>query len=289
MNSLLGAYLEGMSHKEIPGGLLLIGPSGLTQLEDAELVAEKLLNVSENKLHSHPDFMYVNCDINGGVEVADEILSRANLLPAIAPCTCVLIHRMDKMTEAAQNKMLKTVEEVSHVVFIMTAYDQNRVLPTVKSRVQTIAYEPLNKVEFKTYCNENNIEYSDVLYAISRGCPGRIGNDAALEEVYEKVSSCLKNDEYENLLKILRLAEEKDYKEKSFFSAYRGEVKSLLSFMAGVFVDISLNDDNNSLIREAEVLAEHISKCEKQSYTKENFFFCIASLINIRRAGKEEK
>ena len=57
-----------------------------------------------------------------------------------------ILRGIDSATIQAQNKLLKTLEEPPrHVVFILTATNENKILPTIISRVRKVFLPKLNK------------------------------------------------------------------------------------------------------------------------------------------------
>lgn len=95
-------------------------------------------NCKRSLLLSHPDITVYD---KPNIQVSDisEIISSAPLKPMMAQQKIYLIKNADNLTEICQNKLLKTLEEpCKNVIFILTATDINKLLPTVLSRVQKL-------------------------------------------------------------------------------------------------------------------------------------------------------
>lgn len=89
-------------------------------------------------LDKNPDFVEVDKSaIN--VEDISKIIEDAWLKPMSFDYKVVLIKNADTINELAQNKLLKTLEEPSSsLVFIFTTTNEEKLLPTIKSRVKKI-------------------------------------------------------------------------------------------------------------------------------------------------------
>lgn len=60
----------------------------------------------------------------------------------------VIINDADTMTQAAQNSLLKLLEEPNESIhFILTSHSPDRLLATIRSRVRTLAVPPLSTLE----------------------------------------------------------------------------------------------------------------------------------------------
>lgn len=86
---------------------------------------------------NHPDFFHLQPNDRGTMPVAliRRAAQRLNLRAAEAPRKVVLLERACSMPPAAQNALLKTLEEPPDAtVFVLTAGRTGSVLPTVRSR-----------------------------------------------------------------------------------------------------------------------------------------------------------
>lgn len=78
------------------------------------------------------------------------------------PTVCI-IPEADTLSSAAQNAILKLVEEPpKNTYFIMTTQDINYVLSTIKSRAFTLTMNPYTKAEIKEYAKEDNELYEQI-------------------------------------------------------------------------------------------------------------------------------
>lgn len=177
--------------------ILFYGEGNL--LEHALNKAAQMLNTDRESLSTNPDYLYVDYDegkTSIGVETANEIVNKSALVASFNEYQVCVVNHMDSMTEAAQNKLLKTLEE-SALIILGVCYE-NTLLPTVKSRMKKVHIS-------------DKAQLSDEVTAI-----------------FDKVLVAL-DDKPEELLLCLNLVKEKDT--SSFYQQYRNSVGDLLSLI----------------------------------------------------------
>lgn len=89
----------------------------------------------------------------------------------------IIIDDGDKMSESAQNSLLKLLEEPPALVhFILTTHAPEQLLPTVRSRLQTLAVRPLPASETKRLLDEAALEKTkrQQLEFIASGLPAEL-------------------------------------------------------------------------------------------------------------------
>lgn len=87
---------------------------------------------------------------------ANEIVSESFIKPVNMPYKIFLLNNFDISTEEAQNKLLKILEEPpKNVYFLLSVKNEEKVLPTIKSRCDKIKILPLSQEEMKSFCNDN--------------------------------------------------------------------------------------------------------------------------------------
>lgn len=178
-------------------GMLFYGEGNL--LDNALNKAAEMLGTTRDLLASNPDYLFVDYDegkTSIGVETANSIIDKSSLVPTFGDFQICVINHMDSMTEAAQNKLLKTLEE-SSMVILGVCYE-NGILPTVKSR--------MTKVHIA----------------------GKVELPAEVTAIFDKVGVAL-NENPMDVLKCLNLVKEKD--NESFFQVHRDAVGELLTFI----------------------------------------------------------
>src|SRR6202165_5798634 len=167
----------------------LIGEEGIGKTAVARALAEELL-LSEgqpSRLEVHPDFW---CDDRPEAISIDEIRFHPergapahdqslqqflSLKPFVAPLRVALLANAERMTEAAQNCLLKTLEEPPpNTVLVLTTAYPDHLLSTCLSRCQVIALSAVGRpalAEFIRSRQPNEAE-ADALVGLAHGRPG---------------------------------------------------------------------------------------------------------------------
>ncbi len=111
-----------------------------------------------------------------GISDIKEVLRRVSLNPYEGSSSVVIFDGAESMTDDAANALLKTLEEPPpQVMFLLLTADDGAVLPTVRSRCQTLTLLPLSKeqmVDRLTTDRHQTNEKAEQLYQLSRGCLG---------------------------------------------------------------------------------------------------------------------
>ncbi len=111
-----------------------------------------------------------------GINEIKEALRRVSLNPYEGSCHVVIIDGAESMSDEAANALLKTLEEPpAQVMFLLLTANETAVLPTVRSRCQTLSLHPLSKdqmVERLVTGHHAAPEQAEQLFRLSRGCLG---------------------------------------------------------------------------------------------------------------------
>ncbi len=119
---------------------LLISSSLNKRVEEAN----KILSLYE-LTPNHPDLLYFPYDSKLGIEQARKIKGFFSLKPYSAKGRAVVLEDASKLTDEAQNALLKILEELpGDALFILGADSDSRLLPTVVSRCEFIRLEARN-------------------------------------------------------------------------------------------------------------------------------------------------
>ena len=111
-----------------------------------------------------------------GIGAIKEIIRRVSLNPYEGKSSVVIIDGAESMSDDAANALLKTLEEPPpQVMFLLLTADEGAVLPTIRSRCQSMALVPLSKdkmVEELVSNHQITAEQAEQLFRLSRGCLG---------------------------------------------------------------------------------------------------------------------
>lgn len=253
--------------------LLLIGENKERLLSDALYIGAQILHT--DKLNTHPDYMYVGLPDKRatiGVENVLPIIDRASLMPSNSDRHVCIIDGMEKLTLEAQNKLLKLLEESSSMVVIGICLESDKILKTVRSRMQTIYYKAEN---FIKYTNEIG---SAEDYFISKG--NLLFDDVSeLQCIFEEVKKSLSERDALLLLESLHLVKEKD--NDNFFLKYKEYVPNLISYIGYVSTELFCKNPHTTAYTDIiDVVSAHRKCCTYITYTKDVFFSMIVQIIS---------
>ena len=167
------------------------------------------------------------------VDAIRNLETEANFRPYEAEARFFIIEPADQMNDEAANALLKTLEEppaTSHI-FLITSRPL-KLLPTIRSRCQTLRFAPINSLEIKDYLLSTKNFAPDDAGLLAKLSHGRLGyaldldlekfraqreamlkvlesliirkDRAALLKTAEEMNDPKNKDDYENYLKILQ-------------------------------------------------------------------------------------
>jgi DNA polymerase-3 subunit delta' len=188
-------------------------------------------------LSEHPDLgTVIPYNRNILVDAIRHLEAEANFRPYEAPVRIFIIDDADKMNDSASNALLKTLEEPpsTSYIFLITSRPDS-LLPTIRSRCQTIRFAPVDTCDIERYLIEDRAYSHDeakLAASLSRGSIGRaMSADIKHFSVIRKRmldalnAAVVTND----VAKLLRLSEENsDAKNKANFDESLDILESLV-------------------------------------------------------------
>ena len=205
---------DSLERDRVPHGLLFAGPDGVGKRTTAEALAAALLGDDRGRVASgsHPDYHPVSRtlarfhDATGkskattiNVEVVrEEVNAPANRMSTEGGGKAFVIEDAHLMNAAAQNALLKTLEEpAGRTVIVLLTDRPESLLPTVRSRCQTLRFRELSDDEAVGVMTAQGIDEADArrAVAVAGGSPGRatrfledgvIGRAAALFDALDR-------------------------------------------------------------------------------------------------------
>lgn len=129
---------------------------------------------------NHPDLIFVTHEKPASIGV-DDIREQINDTVAVRPYSSYykvyIVDEAEKMTQQAQNALLKTIEEPpSYAIIILLTTNQESFLPTILSRCVQLKLKPLKDFVVKSYLTESMKvpeAEADVYAAFARGNLGK--------------------------------------------------------------------------------------------------------------------
>lgn len=212
----LGSFLKRPSH-----AALLVGPGGSGKLTLAKQLAEKVLDISEGKFDDHP-YTAHTASIEGKAIGIDQARQLEKFLGLKVPASklynrAILIEDGHLLTIEAQNALLKTLEEPpKDTIVIMTAKNEQALLPTIRSRMQAIRVKQPMQSQLTEHFASKGIAERNVqqAYRISGGLPGLMtalleDSEHPLLAATERARALLGQSTYERLLSVDELSRNK--------------------------------------------------------------------------------
>lgn len=172
---------------------------------------------------NQPDVIWVTRELSsiGVDDVREKINSEMAIKPFSSPYKIFIVPEAERMTEAAQNALLKTIEEPpEYGIVILLTSNMSAILPTIQSRCLTLEFRPLTTATIEKYLIDNYhvVDYRARTSAIfAQGNLGkaiRYIESEDFEEKKDQVLYLLKNVKNmslsEMLDKIKEIGEDKD-------------------------------------------------------------------------------
>jgi DNA polymerase-3 subunit delta' len=129
---------------------------------------------------SHPDFQLIAVAAGKkeiGVDRARDVKHFTQLRPLRGTMKVAVIDDAHMLTVAAQNALLKTLEEPpAHSLLVLIANNPDALLPTVRSRCQRVQFSPLpndDVVDILVHSHDMDPATAQQLAARAEGSPGR--------------------------------------------------------------------------------------------------------------------
>lgn len=127
-----------------------------------------------------------------GVEQVRDIITFLSTSPIKSARKVVIIHDCETITINAANALLKTLEEPGRGTLILITSQPGSILPTIKSRCQTIPFNQLSSDEISQILSSQKISLHQNLLEICLGSPGRaITLHCLLNTIPESMLECL--------------------------------------------------------------------------------------------------
>lgn len=279
---------DAVKNNTISHSYLFSGEDGVGKKLFAKEFAKMILCLSDDKYcnkcsscikfdsENNPDFVMLQPDGNS-IKIAQirEMQENVYKKPIVSDKKVLIIDDSDKMTEEAQNSLLKTLEEPpEYTIIILVTSNENKLLNTIKSRCLKIGFNNINKTELMQYISSEKImeNPSDNLLAMSNGSIGKlIKINQNLEEYseIEKNTNSLINGNISNIVELIN----------NFNVLYKSKdiIANLLDYMVVIIYEyIKKNMDYR---RKFLNLISIIENTKKRLMSNTNYDMCIDNLL----------
>lgn len=241
------------------------------QSESADKPCKECVSCRQMESGNQPDVIWVTREkASLGVdEIREQLCNTMDIKPFSSPYKIYLVPEAEKMTEAAQNALLKTIEEPPEygIVILMTS-NISALLPTIQSRCLTMEFRPLSTAVVESYVKEH-CQVPDyqarVSAAFAQGNLGKAMRYAKSEDFIERK---------DHIISLLRHVEQMDLSEMlaviKDLGTRKDEVRDYIDLMVLWYRDVLLfkaTKDINQLLFQDE--ASYISReASHRSYEK---------------------
>ena len=295
LNEILGNerikehFITAVHHKKISHAYIMEGDKGsgkkmlaeafskILQCEGRETTGlvescGKCESCIQMEYHDHPDVIWVSHEkpnvISVG-EIREQIVNTVEIMPYKGPYKIYIVDEAEKMNAAAQNAILKTIEEPPEygIVILMTS-NISALLPTIQSRCLTMEFRPLSTAVVESYVKEH-CQVPDyqarASAAFAQGNLGKAMRYAKSEDFIERK---------DHIISLLRHVEQMDLSEMlaviKDLGTRKDEVRDYIDLMVLWYRDVLLfkaTKDINQLLFQDE--ASYISReASHRSYEK---------------------
>ena len=241
------------------------------QSESADKPCKECVSCRQMESGNQPDVIWVTREkASLGVdEIREQLCNTMDIKPFSSPYKIYLVPEAEKMTEAAQNALLKTIEEPPEygIVILMTS-NISVLLPTIQSRCLTMEFRPLSTAVVESYVKEH-CQVPDyqarASAAFAQGNLGKAMRYAKSEDFIERK---------DHIISLLRHVEQMDLSEMlaviKDLGTRKDEVRDYIDLMVLWYRDVLLfkaTKDINQLLFQDE--ASYISReASHRSYEK---------------------
>ena len=209
--------------------------------------------------HNHPDIKYMTHDktsisVN---DIREQLNNDISIKPYSSEYKIYIIPDANKMTEQAQNALLKKIEEPPvYAIIILLTENCDSLLPTIRSRRVTLTMNPVEKDQICTYL-ENKFQLEPEQAQIAANyCQGNIGkairfaSSSDFIEMKNQVLKLLKNLDSMDIASIIDTIKE--------FSTHKNDINDYLDLMLLWYRDVlmfKVTKDANLLLYSDEYSA----------------------------------
>ncbi len=274
--------LKSLQDNKVSHSYLFIGIEGIGKQLIAKTFAQMILCTDKKEkgchqckscieFHSnnHPDFLYIEPDGNSiKIDQIRYLQRKIQEKPIISNKKVYMINDANKMTQEAQNCLLKTLEEPpEYATIILIGNNENAFLNTIKSRCMILNFKAIEKEKIKQYMEQNYGMY-DLSLNMLEAFQGSIGKAIQLKdkkEQYEKIEEIIKNLDKKDIIDIILLSEE-IYKEKD-------EIANILEYIEIILLKLAQKE-----MKYANCI-EIVEDTKKRLYQNANYDMSIDNMI----------
>ncbi|MCT4662596.1 MAG: DNA polymerase III subunit delta' [Tissierellales bacterium] len=269
--TLINHFIDMIGSKKLSHGYLFKGPAGLGKKLTARYLAKVLLcensdtepcgscdSCMQFDSGNHPDFFEHVPDGSRFKREQIDLIQKEMSVRPFGDKKVFILESADNMTIQAQNTFLKTLEEPpEYVVIFMVATNAQRLLPTILSRCQEIAFYPIEQSDIEEYLVEKykiEVSRARLLSSYSNGIIGKavlFATDDSFEDRRAHILNLIDEVLGGTLLMVLKMSNELQDKKSEIndiIELFRIYFRDLLIVKMTGTVDQIINSDYKEIL-----------------------------------------
>lgn len=279
---------KAVKNNAISHSYMFVGQEGIGKKLFAKELAKMELCLDDNKAcnqcsscikfnsENNPDFVLLEPD-GSSIKISQirELQENVYKKPIISNKKVFIIDDSEKMTEEAQNSLLKTLEEPpEYIIIILITSNENKLLNTIKSRCIKINFENIDTKDMLEYISREQImeKPSASLLTMCNGSIGKLIKIKQNLEEYNIVEQDIKNLINGKIQNIVKMFNQFDilYKSKEI-------IMDLLDYMTVIIYEYI--NDNKDYRKKFLNLISIIENTKKKLMSNTNYDMCIDELL----------
>lgn len=279
---------KAVKNNAISHSYMFVGQEGIGKKLFAKELAKMELCLDDNKAcnqcsscikfnsENNPDFVLLEPD-GSSIKISQirELQENVYKKPIISNKKVFIIDDSEKMTEEAQNSLLKTLEEPpEYIIIILITSNENKLLNTIKSRCIKINFENIDTKDILEYISREQImeKPSASLLTMCNGSIGKLIKIKQNLEEYNIVEQDIKNLINGKIQNIVKMFNQFDilYKSKEI-------IMDLLDYMTVIIYEYI--NDNKDYRKKFLNLISIIENTKKKLMSNTNYDMCIDELL----------
>ncbi len=215
------------------------------------------------KNDNQPDFKIISTeDSSIKVEEVRALEKDIGIRPFSGNRKIYIICGAEKMTVAAQNSFLKTLEEPpEYAVIILTTENKDALLPTIVSRCQTVVFKPTSSSRIEKFLIDKFDETDEEASFIANFSNGIVGRAVKLSQ-NEKFKD-LRDETIKAIDTTVMESKEKIFTTREFFEKNKEDIVEILDIVLFYFRDVVIYGETES--------DKHIINKDKMHFIKTHY------------------
>ena len=144
---------KAIKKKSLAQVFLFSGPRGVGKTTCARILSREVNKISyKEKNNNMFNIFEIDAASNNSVEDIRNLINEIRFPPQVGKYKIYIMDEIHMLSQAAFNSFLKTLEEPpSHIIFILSTTEKQKIIPTVLSRCQIYDFKKISVKDIKLY------------------------------------------------------------------------------------------------------------------------------------------